>query len=150
MAVTRAPRNARRIACGDERLKQRCVAIVRRSERTDSWRIPDEVLATTYTAAPTPPILKRMLKTAESSLDAARYSVPHDGVRRVGRELEDGGAEKFAGRNDNACHISSDQCMTTMKVSRVRTAVGSVLISRSCALVVYVRVPAQRAIMLYR
>jgi hypothetical protein len=50
-----------------------------------------------------------MLKTAESSLEAARYSVPHDGVLRVGREVEDDGAVKFAGRNADACDISMNQ-----------------------------------------
>lgn len=101
MAVISAPRNARRIAY--RRASYETDALpVSQKQRTDSRRIPDDVLATTNTAAPTPPILKRMLKTAESSLDIARYSVPHDGALRVGRELEDGGAVKFAGRNADA------------------------------------------------
>lgn len=91
-----------------------------------------------------------MLKTAESSLDAARYSVPHDGVLRVAREVEDGGALKLNGRKEDAWNVSTDECVKMEKWERERTAVGSVLMSRSCARVVYVRVPAQRAIMLYR
>jgi hypothetical protein len=58
--------------------------------------MPAEVLATTNTAPPTPPILNKTLRTAEISLDAERYSAPNE-------PEESAFLVRFGGADDVAC-----------------------------------------------